>query len=287
MQQKKAPAKQGDKEQPKVYSVKKDVIFKIFFADERNSAFLIDFLKFTLDIPHEEYGEVHIVDPHLIREFPTDKLGIIDVKLKTVSGNTIHIEIQRKPSYKMEKRIAFYSSKMVTEQIGSSEQYYNLKKVISIVITEKEFLPGSPDYHHCFTMYDKKRHVELYDLIETHTLELNKLPTIEDGSRLHHWMKFIKAEGEEEMAAVAKIDPMFKAAVVKLFELSADEKTRLIYELREKQRMDEAALEEGAREEIREELNVIIAEQKSALAEKDTTIEELRAQLAALRTPKA
>ena len=50
-----------------ILPVKRDVIFRIFFADERNI------------------------------EHPTDKLGIVDVKLKTVSGKTIHIEIQVAP----------------------------------------------------------------------------------------------------------------------------------------------------------------------------------------------
>jgi predicted transposase/invertase (TIGR01784 family) len=77
-----------------ILPVKSDVIFRIFFTDERNIEFLTDFLKSALSIPAEEYDEVVIVDPHLIREYPKDKLGIIDVKLKTVSGKTVHIEIQ-------------------------------------------------------------------------------------------------------------------------------------------------------------------------------------------------
>ena len=80
-----------------ILPVKRDIVFKIFFADERNIEFLTDFLKSALSIPVEEYKEIVIVDPHLIREHPTDKLGIIDVKLKTVSGKTIHIEIQVAP----------------------------------------------------------------------------------------------------------------------------------------------------------------------------------------------
>ncbi|MCL1790510.1 MAG: Rpn family recombination-promoting nuclease/putative transposase [Peptococcaceae bacterium] len=80
-----------------ILPVKSDVIFHIFFADERNLEFLTDFLKSALSIPPEEYEEVIIVDPHLIREHPADKLGIIDVKVKTKSGKTIHIEIQVVP----------------------------------------------------------------------------------------------------------------------------------------------------------------------------------------------
>jgi len=223
-----------------ILPVKRDIIFKIFFADERNIDFLTDFLKSVLLIPTEEYDELTIVDPHLIREHPSDKLGIIDVKLKTVSGRTIHIEIQVAPLPHMRARIAFYDAKMITEQIGKSEKYEEIKQVISIIITEDEFITNSQNYHHRFTMYDKTNDIELTDIVEVHTLELSKIPIEADGSRLCYWMEFIKAEGEIELEAIAQRDPLIKKAVMKLMELSADEKTRLLYEVREKERMDNA-----------------------------------------------
>jgi len=232
-----------------ILPVKRDIVFKIFFADERNIEFLTDFLKSALSIPAEEYDEVVIVDPHLIREHPTDKLGIIDVKLKTVSGKTIHIEVQVAPLPNMRERIAFYDAKMVTEQIGRSERYKDIKQVISIVITESEFIAGNANYHHRFTMYDSINRVELTDIVEVHTLELCKIHPEADDSRLLYWMEFIKAEGEIELEAVAQRDPLIKKAVARLMELSADEKTRLLFEAREKERMDTESREESAREE--------------------------------------
>ena len=253
----------------RILPVKTDVIFKIFFADERNIEFLTDFLKSTLTIPAEEYDEVVIVDPHLIREHSTDKLGIVDVKLKTVSGKTIHIDIQCKPFLHMRQRVAFYSGKMITEQIGISEKYENIKQVISIIITENEFIGDSRNYHHRFTMYDRVNKVELSDIVEVNTLELCKIPAEADNSRLIYWMKFIKSEREVELEAIAKRDPLIKKAVVRLMELSADEKNRLLYEAREKERMDFEDRVTEARMEL-----------EGRLAEKDKRIAELEAQLA-------
>jgi len=239
--------------------VKRDIIFKIFFADERNIEFLTDFLKSALTIPAEEYDEVLIVDPHLIREHPTDKLGIIDVKLKTVSGKTIHIEIQVAPLPQMRERIAYYDAKMITEQIGKKEQYKDIKQVISIVITEQEFIADSPNFHHRFTMYDRVNNVELTDIVEVHTLELCKIPAEAGNNRLCYWMEFIKAEGEIELEAVAQRDPLIKKAVARLMELSSDEKTRLLYEAREKERMDMESREDSARTEGEKAKAIIIA----------------------------
>ncbi|MCL2820850.1 MAG: Rpn family recombination-promoting nuclease/putative transposase, partial [Oscillospiraceae bacterium] len=229
-----------------ILPVKSDIIFKLFFADERNIEFLTDFLKSALSIPVEDYDEIVIVDPHLIREHKTDKLGIIDVKLKTVSGKTIHIEIQVAPMPFMRERIAFYDAKMITEQIGKSDRYEAIKQVISIIITEDELIIKSPNYHHRFTMYDKVNDVELTDIVEVHTLELCKIKTGTDNSRLYYWMEFIKAEEEIELEAVAQRDPLIKKAVARLMELSADERTRMLFELSEKERMDNETREDWA-----------------------------------------
>jgi len=93
-------------------------------------------------------------------------------------------------------------------------------------------------------MYDGINGVELTDIVEVHTLELCKLKAGIDDSRLFYWMEFIKAEEESELEAIAQRDPLIKKAVVRLMELSADEQTRMLYELREKERMDKAARED-------------------------------------------
>jgi len=229
-----------------ILPVKRDVIFKIYFADERNIEFLTDFLKATLPIPAEEYDELTIVDPHLIRDFSSDKLGIVDVKLKTVSGKTIHIDIQVAPLPYMKSRIAYYDAKMISEQIGKSEDYQNIKQVISIIITEEEFITGSSNCHHRFTMYDSKNEIELTDIVEVHTLELCKVPAEPEDNHLYNWLRFIKAEEAEELEAVAQRDPIIKKAVLKLMELSEDERTRMLLEKREKERMDNSVREKWA-----------------------------------------
>ena len=77
-----------------ILPVKSDIIFRLFFADERNVDFLTGFLKSVLRLPEDGYSEIHIADPHLLREYDGDKLAIIDVKLYTKSGKVVHIEIQ-------------------------------------------------------------------------------------------------------------------------------------------------------------------------------------------------
>jgi len=227
-------------------SPKSDLIFKLLFGDMRSIDLLTDFLKSVLRLPADEYDEVTIVDPHLLREYEGDKLGILDVKVKTKSKKVIDIEIQILPSPQLKQRVVFYSSKMVTEQVGVGESYHNIKRVISIIITDYSLNPGSLKYHHRFVLYDPENEVEFTDIIEVNTLEMPKLPKVEDGTDLWNWLKFLSAERKEDLEMIAEKSPQVKKAVVRLMELSNDERTRLLYESRQKMEWDNQARERCA-----------------------------------------
>jgi predicted transposase/invertase (TIGR01784 family) len=234
----------------KFLPVKSDIIFHLFFADERNMEALISFLKAVLKLPADDYNEITIVDPHLLREYPGDKLGILDVKLKSKSGKIINIEIQVKPMPGMKNRIVFYVGKLITEQIGDGDDYEEIKKVISIAILNYDFIAHSANYHHRFVLYDIENQVVFNDDLEIHTLELSKLGEA-DGTELWDWLKFIDAETEEELAVVAERSPQMKKAVARLMELSDSERARMLYEAREKEQRDNRARERGARQDER------------------------------------
>jgi len=150
-------------------------------------------------------------------------------------------------------RIVYYDAKLITEQLSSSDKYVSIQKVISIVITNEKLIKNSsgtptvPRYHHKFTFFDPEAGVEFSDLIEIHTLELNKLPDKTDGTELYDWAAFINAESEEELNMVAERNPKVKSAVVTLRRLSADEQARDMYERREKAMRDEDSAMRHAR----------------------------------------
>ncbi|MDR1481949.1 MAG: Rpn family recombination-promoting nuclease/putative transposase [Synergistaceae bacterium] len=82
--------------------------------------------------------------------------------------------------------------------------------------------------------------------IEIHSLELNKLPGGEESDdSLLDWLWLMKAERMEEYEMLAAKNPSIKQTVDILKRLSSDRKTRLIYDAREKARMDERARMRG------------------------------------------
>ena len=84
------------------------------------------------------------------------------------------------------------------------------------------------------------------NLTEINTLELSKLPQDTDSSELWYWMKFIKSDDEEVLNMLAQRNPQMSKAVGVLKELSADERTRMLYEQREIARRDMVSRTEGA-----------------------------------------
>ena len=178
-------------------SPRSDIIFKLLFGDERNIELITNFLKSVLRLPADDYDEVTIVDPHLLQEFKGDKLGVLDVKVKTRSKKVINVEIQIKPTSELRERIVYYSAKMVTEQMGSSDDYLKIKRVISIIITDFVLVPENDAYHNRYTLRDPETGSEFTDLVEVNTLELPKLPSSGDGTELWRWMKFLAAQNKE------------------------------------------------------------------------------------------
>jgi len=235
-------------------SPKNDLVFKLLFGEPTRLNILRAFLQAVLDLPAEEYARLVIVDPHLHREYPEDKLGILDVKIHTTSGKIIDVEIQVEPQSHIWERVLFYAARLTTEQLKSGLPYNEIKKIVSIIIVDWDITPqDSTHYHHRFRLFDEKTGYRFPDLFEINTLELPKLPGEPDGTPLYHWLKMFTARTEEELAMVAKTSPEIATAVGVIMELSDDERTRLLAESREKYRRDEEARLEYREEKGRQE----------------------------------
>jgi predicted transposase/invertase (TIGR01784 family) len=230
------------------YTPRNDAMFKMIFGDGRDIDILTDFLKAALDLPAEDYEEVSLVDPHLARENPEDKLGILDVKVRTRSGKLIDIEIQLCDQPQMRERTVFYLARMINEQIGAGDDYWSIKRTICILITDFVLVGENASYHNRYTLRDPKTGSEFTDLLEVDTLELPKLPRDEDGTPLWDWLKFLAPQDEEDLKMLADKNPQVKKSVSKFMTLTEDERTRMLADSREKLRRDISARVHAAEE---------------------------------------
>jgi len=230
-----------------------DWVFKLLFGDERNKSMLIDLLQSIVELPKEDF-ELTFLDTHLKKEFEEDKLGILDVKVKTASGKIINIEIQVNPQNYIGKRVSFYKSRMVLGQIKEGDKYDVIQKVICILITSFPLFPKKHDYLNNFRFYNPKNNL-LFEKIpeEIITLELSKLPEYNDGSILYSWLQFLKSRKKEDFEMVAETNLEIRKAVDTLFHLSADEVIRTAYYDRLQADLDRNSQLGEARDEGRNE----------------------------------
>jgi len=259
--------------------VKSDFVFKLIFGDQRNIDILTAFLRAVLDIPENEYDHLTIVDPFLKKESDDDKYAVLDVKLHTVSGSIIHIEIQLRVLSDMKARTIYSQSKLVTEQMASGDKWSTIKRAITIVITDEIFVLEGDGYHHQFR-YCTRDGIEFSDLAEINSLDLGKLPLEDDNTDLWYWMKFIKSDDEEDMDMLAERSPQMRKAVGVLKELSDDEAAHLRYEAREMYRRDVESMKDDAICENDEKWQGVVAELHNAAADKNAEIADKDAEIA-------
>jgi predicted transposase/invertase (TIGR01784 family) len=230
-----------------------DWVFKLLFGDERNKTLLIHLLQALLKLPNEEL-ELTFLDPHLKPEAEDDKLGIIDVKVKTSSGKIINIEIQINPVKDIGKRLSFYKSKLIVEQIKEGDDYRVIQQVITLCITDYVLFPTDQRYLIDFRYCNPETGFCFEAIPETiYTLELPKLPIESDGTPEWNWTQFLRSKTKEEFEMVASRSPEIRQAVNTLYGLSADAVVRAEYEQRMKAWRDRKAAMDGSWEDGKEE----------------------------------
>jgi predicted transposase/invertase (TIGR01784 family) len=170
----------------------------------------------------------------------------------------IDIEIQVNPQREIGKRLSFYKSKMVVEQIAEGERYTVIQRVICICITSFRLFPAHGEYLNRFRFYNPENGLGFEDVPEEIiTAELPKVPAMEDGSAVWEWMDFLRSEREEEFEMAAGRNADIREAVDTLYRLSGNREVRAQYEARMKALRDwkteiEGSFEEGKLEGIRE-----------------------------------
>ena len=215
-----------------------DWIFKLLFGDERNKSLLISFLKAFINLPDEEY-DIILADTHLKPDNEDGKLAILDVKIRTKSGKVIDIEIQVRPFKGIGKRISYYKSMLIVEQLGKGGQYENIQQVICIVITDYVLFETVKEYVNHFRFYNKANDLYFDEIPEEiYTIEIPKLPKESDGSMGWNWIQFLGSQSREEFEMIAEKHRDIRQAVDLLYELSADDEGRAQYDLRRKAQLE-------------------------------------------------
>ena len=240
---------------PEIVKLKLDIIFKRVFGDKKNKNIIIAFLSDILEIPRKNIKEVYIDNVELPPEYLGEKFSRLDLKLEVQDVNdsenkiiNIEMQVNSEPAFK--ERTLYYWSKMYSEELKSSEEYDSLKKTICINIINFNLFE-SLEYQSHFQILEKDRQELLTDKFSIYFFELKKVKKSQKGKPVEDWLNLKKKKKKEELMALELSTniPEVKDVIVKVRELSSDEKLRRLAYYREKRLHDEANAINGSKKE--------------------------------------
>ena len=224
-----------------------DYVFKRIFGKGGNERILKSLLEAILEI---KIQKIEIKNSEIPKESIKEKLSILDIKAVINENIILDIEMQVGNTTAIDKRLVVYSSKLVAGDIKVSEKYPDAKNTIVICITTDNILKRNAYLSIAKLKFEKaqeKRYANmgyekedeyLTDMISYYIIELTKFKENKPrtGDLLEKWLLVIGGD-EEMMKKCKKEEGEIKEAIEQLEEMSADEKEREIYEIRERSRL--------------------------------------------------
>ena len=221
-----------------------DLFVRYLLGKNGNENMLEDMVNAALsDFNFEEVKDLEIIDPYNLSENIDLKESIIDIKAKTKDNQTVIIEIQLCGNMDFVKRIFYYISKNIVNEIKEGEDYKDIPRIISINLLNFNLDFGDEGQpHRCFKLIDTKNHNVDLDFIQMHILEVQRFIEIIEKStidelkknKLLTWMKFftsknLKAIEKELMEA----NPIMTKVIEEYKRFTSDEKLMRAYDARD------------------------------------------------------
>ena len=241
-------------EKKELLKPKYDVVFQALFGENKENITQ----SLISDILGEQIEIIDIkADDTIIREYPNDKAGRLDLKTKFKDGTICQIEIQMTDNKDTVKRILYYWSKTYSKQLKRGEYYKDLKKTIGIIITnyEVEELKGIEELDTKWQIINDKNDKRLLtEDLELRIIEIPKAEKIlekDKYNKIAQWLMFLDNPNTERVEEIMKENEEVKKANSVLHVMSEDEKLQRLAELREKWDLDERSARQNAIEEGR------------------------------------
>ena len=221
-----------------------DLFARYLLGKNGNEDLLTDLVNSTLrEFNFEEVKDLEIIDPFNLSENIDLKESIIDIKAKTKDNQTVIIEIQLCGNIDFLKRIFYYISKNVVNEVMEGENYNNVQKIISINLLDFNLKFGDKGKaHRCFKLIDTKDLNISLDLIQIHILEVKRFIEIIKNStkeelknnRLLSWMKFFTSDNLELIEKELKEENQIMSKVIEEYrKFTSDDKMMRAYAARE------------------------------------------------------
>ena len=231
-------------------SPQNDFAFKVLFGSEESVHLLSSLLE---SITGEPYPDITLKNPFLLRNYPMEKEGILDIKLTTADGDQIFIEMQAERHRAIHQRMLFYWARLHGSQPLKGKDYGALKRTTGICILGQNWFAGENPVF-CFHALERSTNEQISDDFSLMFMQLrnsNNDKLITYNNELWAWRTFLGANTEEEMIMAVRPSEAVNEAYNKLIVKSREPELREYYEAREMWIIDQAIRENEARKEGR------------------------------------
>ena len=250
---------------------KNDYVFKRLFAD---SPELLAALISAVRQGEPPVQVLQVLNPRILPEDIAGKAIELDVLARDSRGRLFNVEVQVQRFPRWSARSTFYLARLLGSQIGSGQDYVDLRPVEGVHLLDFELFEGHPSALWHFEMRD--RHdpsVRLGDELSLHVVELRKADRRRRGAgddagakvgtggdagagaahpELMAWIAFLEHWKEAKQMSELSYPPV-QQALDKLQTLSQNEEDRYRAIARERALFNEMTLLRHAREEGLEE----------------------------------
>ncbi len=233
-----------------------DLIFKKMFSE--HSEILVNLINSVLKLSgRRQIVSARVKNPDILPDEIRQKYIVLDILAEDESGTRYDIEMQIRRYGAYPGRAVYYLSRLYSGQLGSGEDYGELKPVIGIHFLDYYEFPDHEDFSFCFELRDFRHpELKLTDDIALYIFELRKFEKkrkagLISGNEAEEWLYFFshaREEGDRAMRTHYKNPAVHKAFDV-LETLSADDKVRRLAEMREISLKNEVSAFAAARRE--------------------------------------
>ena len=235
----------NEKNVRKTLKPKNDVVFQRLFCKD-NPEITKAFVEALLD---EKVSKMAINDDkELLSEKLDLKSGSLDLQVDINDNEKIDVEIQLIERENFAERLLFYFSQLYLRGIKRGDSYLTAKKVVLIAIIDYE-LKIDKKIDKMETIWhiteDNNPKIRLTNKFEIHILELGKVKEEyrkNKENKKAQWLLFLDNPELKEVEEIMESNKEVKEAVIKVREMSEDEKLQRLADLREKAIMDEKAI---------------------------------------------
>ena len=233
-------------------SPRNDFVFKVLFGSEDSKHLLSSLLS---SITGEPVSGITLKNPFLLRNYPDEKEGVLDIRITTDNGDQIFIEMQAQRHAALNKRMLFYWARVHGAQTLKGKDYSLLKRTIGICILGHPWFKDAEPLS-CFHALEKTRYEPIcmdFELIFMQVGNSKGNQGIMYSKDQWAWRTFLGADTEEEIKMAAEASEAVNEAYNKLKVISQDPEIREHSEARELWIMGQVIRESEARREGREE----------------------------------